>query len=152
MTAAEIEERSGLEADLRALARAEAQALDGAAFMARLHQAMARNDLHPVAAGPAANPSVRHAAPATPTGTLSAPTLWLAFPLGLALALMMWLALGFMETSASQWSTAIAQLPQNKTTSVLATVTWTEALLSQVVGLVLCAWCAWTTWQMPRWA
>ena len=151
MTAAEIEEPSGLEADLRAMARAEAQALDGAAFMARLQQAMARSALDPVAAGPAADPSVRHAAPAEPAGTSSAPTLWLAFPLGLALALMMWLALGFMETSASQWSTAIAQLPQDKATSVLATVTWTEALLSQVAGLVLCAWCAWTTWQMPRW-
>ena len=151
MTAAEIEEPSGLEADLRALARAEAQALDGAAFMARLQQAMARSALDPVAAGPAADPSVRHAAPAEPAGTSSAPTLWLAMPLGLALAMMMWLALGFMETSASQWSTAIAQLPQEKTTSVVTAVTWTEALLSQLAGLMLCAWCAWTAWQMPRW-
>ena len=151
MTAAEIEEPSGLKADLRAMARAEAQALDGAAFMARLQQAMARSALDPVAAGPAAGTSVRHAAPAEPADTSSAPTLWLAFPLGLALALMMWLALGFMETSASQWSTAIAQLPQEKTTSVVTTMTWTEALLSQLAGLMLCAWCAWTTWQMRRW-
>lgn len=151
MTAAEIEEPSGLEADLRAMARAEAQALDGAAFMAKLQQAMARSALDPVAADPAADPSVRHAAPATSAGTFSTPTLWLALPLGLTLALMMWLAVGFMETSASQWSTAIAQLPQEKTTSVVTTMTWTEALLSQLAGLMLCAWCAWTTWQMQRW-
>ena len=151
MTTAEREEPAGMEATLRAMARAEAQALDGAAFMARVQQAMARSALDPMAARPAAGPSVPYAAPAEPSGTVSAPTLWLTLPLGLALAMMMWLALGFMETSASQWSTAMALVPQDKTMSGIATMAWTEALLSQVAGLVLCAWCAWTTWQLRRW-
>ena len=151
MTTAEREEPAGLEATLRAMARAEAQALDGAAFMARLQQEMARNALDLVAAGSATDPSGPRTASVEPAGAFSAPTPWLALPVGLALALMAWLALGFMDTSAGQWSTAIAQLPQDKTPSAVTTMTLSEAVLRQVAGLVLCAWCAWTTWQLRRW-
>ena len=136
---------SSVESTLRALAREEAAALDASAFLERMRAAAEPSGALRSEADGHARVGVH---PAQGNGTSP----WSALPLGLALALTVWLALVLMGDSATQWSAALEAGPADTPTVARPISAWLEALASQLAAGVLCAWCAWTVWGLRRWA
>ena len=152
MSETRSDDPTGVQVGLRSLAKAEAHALNGDAFMGRLKQTVEREGLSTM-------PFVdrlelcatvgRHSGMAGP----GEPAFhgWVALPLGLALALTVWVALDLMGTSSGQWAAAVAYVPNPQAPEVVSVEAWTQAALTQVAALVLCAWCSWSIFQMRRW-
>ncbi|MEN9416701.1 MAG: hypothetical protein RI988_321 [Pseudomonadota bacterium] len=131
-----------LEAQLRKTAARDAEALAAdAAFHAAV---MARLAGIGSAAGAQAHPQ-----PGAAAG-MTAPEVWLAMPVGMLLALGLWLSAGLMGNL--EWMTA---WPMPGIAQVQADGAAWESLLGPALqglgGAVVATWTAWVAWQARRW-
>lgn len=128
-------EHRWVEQRLRQCAAEEAQALDGTAFLMTIRRAAE----HQAASQPDRNATAgrsRGALGAVPWSTLS----W-----GLALALVISLAVVLFHEAAVQWSQVI---DIQSAASTLRHPALVAALMKQMAGLALCGWCTWMVWAL----
>ena len=120
---------------LRQRAADEARALDGTAFLMAVRQA-AEHEAASQADRNATAGRSRGAPGAVPWSTLS----W-----GLAVALVMGLAVFLFQEAAVQWSQVISS---QTAASIPRRMALVAALMNQMAGLALCGWCTWMVWAL----